>query len=72
VNESSLDGHYSESCELTKEMIVHRKSAIRTCSIDSDRYKATCWMDELKLDSFSRYVVIMIVGRTKDETCADG
>jgi hypothetical protein len=41
VNESSLDGHYSESCELTKEMIVHRKSAIRTCSIDSDRYKGS-------------------------------
>jgi hypothetical protein len=26
----------------------------------------------MKLNSFSRYVVIMIVGRTKDETCADG
>jgi hypothetical protein len=41
VNESSLDGHYSESCELTKEMIVHRKSAIRTCSIDSDDCKVS-------------------------------
>ena len=41
MNESSLDGHYSESCELTKEMIVHRKSAIRTCSIDSDRYRVS-------------------------------
>ena len=41
VNESSLDGHYSESCELTKEMIVHRKSAIRTCSIDSDGSKVS-------------------------------
>jgi hypothetical protein len=29
-------------------------------------------VDEIKLDSFSRYVVIVIVGRTKDETCADG
>jgi hypothetical protein len=26
----------------------------------------------MKLNSFSRYVVIMIVGCTKDETCADG
>jgi hypothetical protein len=34
-----LDGHYRESCELTKEMIVHRKSAICTGSMESIRFR---------------------------------
>jgi hypothetical protein len=42
---------------------------VRSFWIDT---KVPCCMDKMKLDSFSRYVVIMIVGRTKDETSADG
>jgi hypothetical protein len=34
-----LDGHYSESCGLTKEVIVHRKSAICTGSMESIRFR---------------------------------
>ena len=73
VNESSLDGHYSESCEFTEEMIVHRKKCYlhllnRVDPRFLDRSYASVYICcEYVIGGFT-----LLIGCTKDETCADG